>query len=50
MCVHMQKPFEPGQAHFITGRPISSHRSRRDIFGLGLSSMTLFVFFGPSVS
>jgi hypothetical protein len=18
MCVHMQKPFEPGQAHFIT--------------------------------
>jgi len=30
--------------------PFSSHRSRRDIFGLGLSSMTLFVFFGPSVS
>src|SRR5258708_19134304 len=29
------------------GRPISSHGSRRDIFGLGLSSMTLFVFFRP---
>jgi hypothetical protein len=43
MCVHMQKPFEAGQA-------ISSHGSRRDIFGLGLSSMTLFVFFDPSVS
>jgi hypothetical protein len=40
MCVHMQKPFEAGQA-------ISSHGSRRDIFGLGLSSMTLFVFFRP---
>src|ERR1700704_615471 len=26
MCVHMQKPFEPGQAR-------SSNRSRRDIFG-----------------
>jgi hypothetical protein len=43
MCVHMQKPFE-------LGRLISSHRSRRGIFGLVLSSMTLLVFSDPSVS
>jgi hypothetical protein len=43
MCVHMQKPFE-------LGRPISSHRSRRGIFGLVLSNMTLFVFSDPVVS
>jgi hypothetical protein len=37
MRVHMQRPFEPR-------RLISSHRSRRGIFGLVLSNMTLFFF------
>jgi hypothetical protein len=37
MCVHIQKPIEPGQAHFIIS-------VRRDIFGQGLSSMTSFFF------
>ncbi len=43
MCVHMQNPFEPGQAHFITS-------ARRDIFGLGLASMCCSFFSDPSVS
>ena len=43
MCVHMQNPFEPG-------RLISSHRSRRGIFGLVFSNMTLFVFSDLAVS